>query len=405
MSKYYEAARAVYADWGVDTEAVLRRMDEIPLSINCWQLDDLTGLEDFDAKLTGGIAATGNAPGKPRSVEEYFQNLDRMLGLVPGAKHLALHSVYPLTKGVKVPRNELRPEHFAPWVDYAREKGIGLDFNPTYFSHPMSESGWTLSSKDRAVRDFWVEHGIACRRIGAYFGKELGETCVTNHWIPDGSKDIRVDTLGPRERLIESLNRIFAEPIDRKYNVDSVEGKVFGLGVESYTVGSHEFYTNYALTSGKAIVCMDTGHYHPTESVAAKLTSYLAFGQEIMMHLSRCVRWDSDHVAIANEDTVSIMQELKRCNGFDRVHLGLDFFDASIDRIAASVIGARSVKKALLTALLEPTDHLLRAEAEDDLTRRLALLEEFRFLPAGIVFDEYCERHNMPGANWLESLR
>lgn len=405
MSKHYEAAREIYGDWGVDTEAVLRRMDEIPVSINCWQLDDLTGLEDFDAKLTGGIAATGNAPGKPRSVEEYFQNLDRMLALVPGAKHLALHSVYPLTGGTKVPRNELRPEHFAPWVDYAREKGIGLDFNPTYFSHPMSESGWTLSSADRAVRDFWVEHGIACRRIGAYFGKELGQACVTNHWIPDGSKDTRVDTLGPRERLVESLDRIFAEPIDRKYNIDSVEGKVFGLGVESYTVGSHEFYTNYALTTGKAIVCMDTGHYHPTESVAAKLTSYLVFGQEIMMHLSRCVRWDSDHVAIASEDTVSIMQELKRCNGFDKVHLGLDFFDASINRIAASVIGARSVKKALLTALLEPTEHLVRAEAENDLTRRLALLEEFRLLPAGIVFDEYCERHSMPGANWLESLR
>lgn len=405
MSKHYETARQIYADWGVDTEAALRRMDEIPLSINCWQLDDLTGLEDFDAKLTGGIAATGNAPGKPRSVEEYFDSLNRMLELVPGAKHLALHSVYPLTNGVKVPRNQLRPEHFAPWVDYAREKGIGLDFNPTYFSHPMSESGWTLSSADEGVREFWVEHGIACRRIGAYFGRELGETCVTNHWIPDGSKDTRVDTLGPRERLIDSLNRIFAEPIDRRYNVDSVEGKVFGLGVESYTVGSHEFYTNYALTTGKAIVCMDTGHYHPTESVAAKLTSYLAFGQEIMMHLSRCVRWDSDHVAIANEDTVSIMQELKRCGGFDKVHLGLDFFDASIDRIAASVIGARSVKKALLTALLEPTEHLLKAEAENDLTRRLALLEEFRFLPAGIVFEEYCERHNMPGANWLETLR
>lgn len=405
MSKHYETARQIYADWGVDTEAALRRMDEIPLSINCWQLDDLTGLEDFDAKLTGGIAATGNAPGKPRSVEEYFDSLNRMLELVPGAKHLALHSVYPLTNGVKVPRNQLRPEHFAPWVDYAREKGIGLDFNPTYFSHPMSESGWTLSSADEGVREFWVEHGIACRRIGAYFGRELGETCVTNHWIPDGSKDTRVDTLGPRERLIDSLNRIFAEPIDRRYNVDSVEGKVFGLGVESYTVGSHEFYTNYALTTGKAIVCMDTGHYHPTESVAAKLTSYLAFGQEIMMHLSRCVRWDSDHVAIANEDTVSIMQELKRCGGFDKVHLGLDFFDASIDRVAASVIGARSVKKALLTALLEPTEHLLKAEAENDLTRRLALLEEFRFLPAGIVFEEYCERHNMPGANWLETLR
>lgn len=405
MSKHYEAAREIYADWGVDTEAVLRRMDELPVSINCWQLDDLTGLEDFDAKLTGGIAATGNAPGKPRSVEEYFANLDRMLSLVPGAKHLALHSIYPLTNGVKVPRNELRPEHFAPWVDYAKEKGIGLDFNPTYFSHPMSESGWTLSSPDQAVRDFWVEHGIACRKIGAYFGKELGETCVTNHWIPDGSKDTRVDTLGPRERLIDSLNRIFAEPIDRKYNIDSVEGKVFGLGVESYTAGSHEFYTNYALTTGKAIVCMDTGHYHPTESVAAKLSSYLAFDQEIMMHLSRAVRWDSDHVAIANEDTVSIMQELKRCNGFDKVHLGLDFFDASINRIAASVIGARSVKKAIMIALLEPTEHLLQAEAADDLTKRLALLEEFRLLPAGIVFDEYCERHGMPGSDWLEKLK
>lgn len=405
MSKHYEVAREIYADWGVDTEAVLRRMDEIPVSINCWQLDDLTGLEDFDAKLTGGIAATGNAPGKPRSVEEYFASLDRMLSLVPGAKHLALHSIYPLTNGVKVPRNELRPEHFAPWVDYAKEKGIGLDFNPTYFSHPMSDSGWTLSSPDKAVRDFWVEHGIACRKIGAYFGKELGETCVTNHWIPDGSKDIRVDTIGPRERLIESLDRIFAEPIDRKYNVDSVEGKVFGLGVESYTVGSHEFYTNYALTTGKAIVCMDTGHYHPTESVAAKLTSYLAFDQEIMMHLSRSVRWDSDHVAIANEDTVSIMQELKRCGGFDKVHLGLDFFDASINRIAASVIGARSVKKAIMVALLEPTEHLLKAEEENDLTRRLALLEEFRLLPAGIVFDEYCERHGMPGSDWLEKLK
>ena len=405
MSKHYETAREIYAGWGVDTEAALRRMDEIPVSINCWQLDDLTGLEDFDAKLTGGIAATGNAPGKPRSVEEYFQNLDRMLSLVPGAKHLALHSIYPLTGGVKVPRNELRPEHFAPWVSYAKEKGIGLDFNPTYFSHPMSDSGWTLSSADKSVRDFWVEHGIACRKIGAYFGKELGEACVTNHWIPDGSKDIRVDTLGPRERLVESLDRIFEEPIDRRYNIDSVEGKVFGLGVESYTTGSHEFYTNYALTTGKAIVCMDTGHYHPTESVADKLSSYLVFGQEIMMHLSRCVRWDSDHVAIASEDTVSIMQALKRCGGFDKVHLGLDFFDASINRIAASVIGARSVKKALLTALLEPTEHLMKAEAEEDLTRRLALLEEFRLLPAGIVFEEYCERHGMPGANWLESLR
>lgn len=405
MGKHYEAARAIYRDWGVDTEAVLEQMDQIPVSINCWQLDDLTGFEDFDAKLTGGIAATGNAPGKPRSIEEYFKNLDKMLALVPGAKHVALHSVYAMpAPGRKPARNELQPEDFSAWVDYAKEKGIGLDFNPTYFSHPMSDSGWTLSSPDKGVRDFWVEHGIACRKIGAYLGKELGQTCVTNHWIPDGSKDIRVDTLGPRMRLIESLDRIFAEPIDKKYNIDSVEGKVFGLGVESYTTGSHEFYTNYALTTGKAIVCMDTGHYHPTESVAAKISSYIAFGQEIMMHLSRCVRWDSDHVAIASEDTVAIMQELKRCNAFDKVHLGLDFFDASIDRIAASVIGSRSVKKALIMALLEPTDKLMAAEAADDLTRRLALLEEFRMLPAGIVFDEYCERHGVPGSDWMDTL-
>lgn len=403
MGKSYETARQIYADWGVDTEAALRRMDEIPISINCWQLDDLTGLEDFNARLTGGIAATGNAAGKPRSVEEYFRSMDKMLSLVPGAKHVALHAVYPLTER-KVPRNELGPEDFRGWVDYAKEKHIGLDFNPTYFSHPMSDSGWTLASPDPAVRDFWVEHGINARKIGAMFGKELGETCVTNHWIPDGSKDTRVDTLGPRERLIESLDRIFAEPIDRAFNVDSLEGKLFGLGVESYTAGSHEFYTNYCLTTGKAIVCMDIGHYHPTESVAAKLTSYFAFGQEIMMHLSRAVRWDSDHVPVLSDETVPIMQEIKRADAFSKVHLGLDFFDASINRVAASVIGARSMKKALLFALLEPTEHLLRAEEAGDLTRRLALLEEFKLLPAGIVFNEYCERHGMPGDRWMESL-
>ena len=288
--------------------------------------------------------------------------------------------------------------------NYAREKGIALDFNPTYFSHPMLRDNWTLASPEKEVRDFWVQHGIACRKIGEYFGRELGEVCITNHWIPDGSKDTRVDTLGPRERLVESLDRIFAEPIDRKYNRDSIEGKVFGLGLESYTAGSHEFYTNYALTTGKAMVCMDTGHYHPTESVAAKLSSYFVFGQEIMTHLSRAVRWDSDHVATVSEDTVAIMQEIKRCNAFDKVHLGLDFFDASIDRVSASVIGARSVKKALMIALLEPTDKLMEAEREGNFTRRLALLEEFKMLPAGIVFDEYCRRHDMPGADWAAKL-
>ena len=405
MSNRYDTAREIYAEWGVDTEEVLHRMDEIPVSINCWQLDDLTGLQDFDAVLTGGIAATGDAPGKPKSVEEFLVHTRKMLSLVPGAKHLSLHSTYPILRnGEKPDRNELKPEHYAPWVDFAREQKIGLDFNPTYFSHPMLKDGWTLASPDKAVRDFWVEHGIACRKIGEYFGRELGETCVTNHWIPDGSKDTRVDTQGPRERLIESLDRIFEEPIDRKYNIDSIEGKLFGLGLESYTAGSHEFYTNYAISTGKAIVCMDTGHYHPTESIAAKLSSYFVFGQEIMTHLSRCVRWDSDHVAINDDATLAIMQEIKRCNAFDKVHLGLDYFDGSIDRIAASVIGARSVKKALITALLEPTEHLMKAEAEGNLALRLALLEEFRMLPAGIVFEEYCERHGVPGMNWTAGI-
>lgn len=404
MGKFYETAKQIYASWGVDTEAVLKKMDEIPVSINCWQIDDLTGFENFDAVLTGGIAATGNAPGKPRSIEEYFENMDKMLKMVPGAKHVALHAVYAMTGGERVERNKLEPRHFSGWVDYAKEKKIGLDFNPTYFSHEKAADNWTLAAEDKGIRDFWVEHGIACRKIGEYFGKELGEVCVTNHWIPDGSKDIRIDTLGPRERLKDSLDRIFAEPIPKKYNLDSIEGKLFGLGLESYTAGSHEFYTNYALSTGKAIVCMDTGHYHPTESVAAKMSSYFTFGQEVMTHLSRSVRWDSDHVAIANEDTVAIMQEIKRCNAFDKVHLGLDYFDASINRIAASAIGARSVKKAIMIALLEPTAHLLSAEREGDFAKRLALLEEFRTLPAGIVFDEYCERHNVPTGTWTDRI-
>lgn len=404
MGKFYETAKQIFASWGVDTEAVLKQMDEIPVSINCWQLDDLTGFENFDAILTGGIAATGNAPGKPGNIKEFFSNMDKMLALVPGSKHVALHAVYAITGGEKVERNQIEPRHFAGWVDYAKEKKIGLDFNPTYFSHEKAADNWTLASENKNIRDFWVEHGIACRKIGEYFGKELGEVCVTNHWIPDGSKDIRIDTLGPRERLKDSLDRIFAEPINKKYNLDSIEGKLFGLGLESYTAGSHEFYTNYALSTGKAIVCMDTGHYHPTESVAAKMSSYFAFGQEIMTHLSRSVRWDSDHVAIANDDTVSIMQEIKRCNAFDKVHLGLDYFDASINRIAASAIGARSVKKAIMTALLEPTDYLRAAEREGDFAKRLALLEEFRTLPVGIVFDEYCERHNVPTGVWTDRI-
>ena len=406
MANQYEAARDVYAAWGVDTEEALRKMDDIPVSINCWQLDDLTGFEDFDAALTGGIAATGNAPGKPRSVEEFFVSLDKMLSLVPGAKHLALHAIYPLTNGVKVPRNEIRPEHFAGWVDYAREKGIGLDFNPTYFSHPMLRDNWTLASPEKEVRDFWVQHGIACRRIGEYFGRELGETCITNHWIPDGSKDTRVDTLGPRERLVESLDRIFAEPIDRKYNRDSVEGKVFGLGLESYTAGSHEFYTNYALTTGKAMVCMDTGHYRPAESVIDKLSAVRPFVSDLLLHISRGIHWDSDHVLIQGDDLYGLMQEMKRGDLFSSVGIGLDYFDASINRVAAWAIGLRAAAKALLNALLEPTALIDDAELKGDFTARLMLMDEFKNLPVNAVWEYLLLTKNIPiGTNALDAIR
>ena len=349
MESRYQLAREQYAEIGVDTDRALEILKGVPISVHCWQLDDLTGFENFDAELTGGIAATGNAPGKPRSRGEFMKNLDATLALIPGATKLALHAVYSGENAAGVERSALRPEHFAFGVDYAREKRIGLDFNPTYFSHPMSESGFTLSSADEGVRRFWVEHGKCCRVIGAYFGEQLGQTCVTNHWIADGYKDFTVDKLAPRERLAQSLDEIFAQPIDTRYHVDSVESKLFGLGSESYVVGSHEFYTNYVLQRKNCIVCMDAGHFHPTEVVSAKISAYLAFGQELMLHVSRPVRWDSDHVVSFDDETRAIMQEIVRCGALDRVHIGLDFFDASINRVAALAIGARNAARRCCT--------------------------------------------------------
>ena len=318
----------------------------------------MTGFEDFDAVLSGGIQATGNAPGKPKSKEEYVDHLNKAFSMIPGASKLALHAIYPVSQD-KVERNSIKPEHFKFWVDYAKEKNIGLDFNPTYFSHPMAESGLTLTSPDKSVRDYWIEHGIASRKIGEYFGKELGQTCVTNHWIGDGSKDNRIDKVSPRKLLIDSLDKIFAEKIDKKYNLDSVESKLFGLGVESYTPGSHEFYTNYVMLKDNCIICMDAGHFHPTEVISDKLSSYLAFDKKVMLHVSRPVRWDSDHVVMFDDETKAIMQEIVRYDALDRVHIGTDYFDASINRIAATVIGARNAKKALLYALLQPNKALM----------------------------------------------
>lgn len=399
----YEAAKALYAKMGVDTDKALEVLRKTPISVHCWQIDDLTGFENPDAVLSGGIAAFGNAPGKPRSKEEFMENLNKALDLIPGATKLALHAVY-LDTDEKIERNQIEPEHFASWVEFAKKRGIGLDFNPTYFSHPMAEDGWTLASKDKSVRDYWIEHGKRCRKIGEYFGKELGQTCVTNHWIGDGYKDHTIDQKGPRMRLKDSLDQIFAEEIDRKYNVDSVESKLFGLGSEAYVPGSHEFYTNYVMTKQNCILCMDAGHFHPTESVAAKISSYLAFDQELMLHVSRPVRWDSDHVVMLDEETKAIMEEIVKYDALDKVHIGLDFFDASINRIAATVIGARNAKKALLLALLNPTKELMAIEGEDNFTKRLALKEEMKSMPFGLVWDYFCATENVKGNEWVESL-
>lgn len=400
IEQSYALARERYAEFGVDTDRALELLRKTPVSAHCWQLDDLTGFENFGSVLSGGIQATGGYPGKPTSVEEYFEHLNRFIALIPGALKLALHAVYRITDE-DVSRDALAPRHFAAWVDYAKEKGVGLDFNPTYFSHPMADSGFTLSSEDPAVRRFWIDHGKACRRIGEYFGRELGQVCVTNHWIGDGSKDVRIDKLSPRVRLMESLDEIFAEPIDRRYNLDSVESKLFGLGVESYTVGSHEFYTNYAMSRDNCIICLDAGHFHPTECISDKLSSYLCFGKELMLHVSRPVRWDSDHVVMWDDETKAIMQEIVKCDALERVHIGTDYFDASIDRIAASVIGVRNAKKALLYALLQPNEQLMAYEREMDYTHRLALHEEARTLPVGSVWDMFCETEGVPGSAWF----
>jgi L-rhamnose isomerase len=400
----YKISKEIYARYGVDTDKMLGKMELAPISIHCWQIDDLSGFEKTDTKMTGGISATGNAGGKPCNKEEYFAQLGDAIDIIPGAKKVAAHAVYLDNKGLNIDRNEIKPEHFENWIEFARSRRIGLDFNPTYFSHSKSESGVTLSSSDEEVRSFWVEHGKRSRKVGEFFGKELGTTCITNHWIPDGSKDILVDKIAPRMRLIKSLDEIFEESIDPNYNIDSVESKLFGLGLESYTTGSHEFYSNYCALTGKAIVCMDAGHFHPTESIATKLSSYLAFGKEIMLHVSRPVRWDSDHVVILDDETKAIMEEIVRCDALKEVHIGLDYFDGSIDRVVATAIGGRSAKKALLMAMLEPTELLKKIEAEGNLTKRLALLEEIKTFPFGFVWDMYCEMHNCPTAEWVSTL-
>lgn len=401
----YPAAKEIYAGLGIDAEAALQQLETVPISLHCWQGDDVGGFESEGAELTGGgIQATGNYPGRARTLAELRQDLDRALSLIPGKHRLNLHACYADLGGKKVERNEYTTAHFQSWIDWCGERGLGLDFNPTYFSHPLANDGSTLSHKDKAVRQYWIEHGIACRRIGADIGKQLGKTCVTNVWIPDGSKDIPADRKSPRERLEASLDAVFAEKIDPAHNLDAVESKLFGIGSEAYVVGSHEFYLGYAVKNQK-LICLDAGHFHPTESIADKISSVLQFVPELLLHVSRGVRWDSDHVVILDDATKAIMEELVRGKFLARTHIGLDFFDASINRIAAWVIGTRNALKALLLALLEPIAMLRELETAGNFTARLALLEETKTLPFGAVWDEYCRRQNVPvGPAWLDEV-
>ena len=401
----YELAKDQYAALGINTEVILKSLKKIPISLHCWQGDDVTGFENLSDGLDGGgIQATGNYPGKARTPEELRSDLDMALSLIPGTHRLNLHACYAETNGKSVERNNLKPEHFSNWIDWINSKGMGMDFNPTFFAHEKANDGFTLSHIDKGIRDFWVEHGIACRKIGAKIGEKVGSPCVTNIWIPDGYKDIPFDRKAPRERLKDSLDKILAEDINSKYNLDAVECKLFGIGSESYVVGSHEFYMGYAIKN-KKLLCLDAGHFHPTESIADKISSVMLYLDEILLHVSRPVRWDSDHVVILSDDLLDIAKSLVRGNYLDRTHIGLDFFDASINRIAAWVIGTRCMIKALLIALLEPSDLLKQYEDNGDYTRRLALTEELKTMPFGAVWDYYCYKENISTSyTWMKEV-
>jgi L-rhamnose isomerase len=398
-------AKERYAMFGVDSDKAIETLAQIPISLHCWQGDDVGGFESPDVELGGGLAATGNYPGKARNADELRSDLDKAYSLIPGTHRLNLHSIYAETGGQKVERNELGPKHFSRWIDWAKANHHGIDFNPTCFSHPKADDGFTLASYDEGIRNFWIEHCIACRKIGEHIGRELGTPCVTNVWVPDGFKDTPADRKTPRMLLKDSLDKILAEKIAPKYNLDSVESKLFGIGSESYVVGSHEFYLGYAIAND-ILLCLDSGHFHPTEIISDKLSSILMFVDEVLLHVSRGVRWDSDHVVTLTDELQAIAQEIVRGGFLERVHIGLDFFDASINRVAAWVIGTRNVMRALLLALLEPIDQLRELEVSGDYTQRLALLEELKGLPFGAVWDCFCLQQDVPvGTSLIDEIQ
>ncbi len=405
VEQAYRIAKDRYAQLGVDTERALKKLARVSISLHWWQGDDVGGFENLGAELGGGLAVTGNYPGKARTPDELRADFLKAVSLVPGKHRLNLHACYAEMDGKKVERDRLRPEQFRNWIAWAKSNRLGLDFNQTYFAHPKAADGFTLSHPDRSIRNFWIEHGIRCREIGAAFGQALGKPTLTNLWIPDGMKDTPADRLAPRERLVEALDKIFAKKISSKFNVDSIEPKLFGIGSESYVVGSAEFYLGYAVSRQK-LICLDTGHFHPTESVADKISSVLLYLPEIALHVSRGVRWDSDHVVTFTDELQSIAHELVRGQFLDRVHIGLDYFDASINRVAAWVIGARNMIRSLCMALVEPTGKLRLAEAAGDYTTRLALQEEARTLPFGAVWDYHCLASGVPiGEDWLKEVK
>ncbi len=399
-----ESAREKYAKIGVSVDAAVKTLSEIPVSLHCWQGDDIAGFEKKNGGLSGGLAVTGNYPGQARNPQELMADIDRALSLIPGKKRINLHAIYLITDE-EVDRDQIKPEHFKAWVDFAKERGLGIDFNPTFFAHEKAADSLTLSNPDEEIRKFWIRHGIASRNIAKYIGKELGSPCLFNVWIPDGYKEIPADRLGPRMRLKAALDEIFADKTDNEWIVDSVESKVFGMGLEAYTVGSHEFYMGYAAKNN--ICCLlDNGHFHPTEMCSDKIPALLTVFDKVPLHVTRPMRWDSDHVVLFDDELREMAKEIVRCGAIDRVLIGLDYFDASLNRIASWTIGMRNMQKALLYALLSPNEMLKEFQDKGDVTSLMALSEEQKTMPFGEVWDYYCRECGVPvGADWLEKVR
>ncbi|MCK5157445.1 MAG: L-rhamnose isomerase [Spirochaetales bacterium] len=397
--KSYQLAHEAYAEIGVDTEIVMENLQKVPLSLHCWQGDDVGGFESPDAELSGGgIQVTGNYPGKAGTIQELRGDIEKVFSLIPGKHRLNLHASYGEFGGSKIDRDKVEPSHFSGWAEWAKEQGVGLDFNATFYSHPLAEAGFTLSSKNKGIRDFWIEHAKRSRKIAAYLGKELGSPAIHNTWIPDGFKDYPVDRIGYRNILKNSLDEIFSEKHPENFMKDAVETKLFGIGSEAYVVGSHEFYMFYAALNN-VMVCLDLGHFHPTELIADKISSVMLFSDELLLHVSRPMHWDSDHVVVLNDDIRFLGEELVRCGKLDKIHIGLDFFDATLNRVGAWVTGTRAALKGLMIAMLQPIDKLVEYEEAGNYYGRMGLSEQLKSMPFGAVWDMYCMRNGVVQEN------